>query len=70
MVKWLSTIIFLAGAVDRFWSSAAAIGDSDWLEHTAKRIGMKHFDTAVGAEEDGFGLKTFFLRAKNRFKNS
>ena len=58
------------GCRQRFWSSAEAIGDSDWLEHTAGRIGMSHFDTAIGAEEDGFGLKTFFLRAKNGFKSS
>ena len=46
---------------------AAAIGDPDWLTHTAGRIGMKHVDTAAGAEGDGFGLKTFFLRPQNHF---
>ena len=48
-----------------FWSSAAAVGDPDWLAHTAGQIGMRRFETTEGAGDDGFDLKTFFLSAKN-----
>ena len=50
------------------WSSAAAIGDPDWLAHTAGQIGMERFDTIEGAAEDGLGVKTFFLSTRDMFK--
>ena len=48
-----------------FWSSAAAVGDPDWLEQTADHIGMKRFDAIAVSDGDGFGLKSFFLRARS-----
>ena len=54
----------------QFWSSAAAVGDPDWLEQTAGQIGMKRFDAIVATNGDGFGDKSFFLRAKNSSKGS
>ncbi len=73
-LEWYSATLDEVLANDRFrhrqvfWSSAAAVGDPDWLAHTAGQIGMRRFETTEGAGDDGFDLKTFFLSAKNSFK--